>query len=182
MKDLFICCAFVLSLVLIRPLAFAMQVCGDIYPPESVSLTENCGDDMIDLLDLVTEVEFAMGETSPDDCQASRADVPTGTPPNCLAPDGKIDTLDIMVIIDMLSNRQNCCDYYYSNTLDCTIDEDCYDDLWCTGKERCINNHCIDGILPCDDGNGCSMDSCREADHQGEDSSGICSNECFQKI
>jgi hypothetical protein len=113
----------------VGPLAFAIQECGDVYPPEAVSDAENCGDDTIDLLDLVTAVDFVMEATSPNDCQASRADVPIGTPPNCLAPDGKIDTLDLMVIIDMMSNRQNCCNYYYSNMLTCKGDSDCDQDV-----------------------------------------------------
>ncbi|MBW1824669.1 MAG: hypothetical protein JRI87_08910 [Deltaproteobacteria bacterium] len=48
----------------------------------------------------------------PDDCQAVRADVPTATPP-----DGGIDVADLMVIIDMALNRQDCCSYYYGGVI-----------------------------------------------------------------
>ena len=54
---------------------------------------------------------------SPDDCQVMRADVPTGTPPNCVPPDGSINILDIMVIIDMALNRQDCCSFYYQGII-----------------------------------------------------------------
>jgi hypothetical protein len=170
MKELFVCCAFVLSLALVEPLAFAIQECGDIFPPESVSVAENCGDDKINLSDLVTAVNFVMEATSPDDCQASRADVPTGTPPNCLAPDGKINTLDLMVIIDMMLNRQDCCNYYYSNMPTCEGDFDCDQD---------VDSDDIDPLLadlgrnqyknPCSSANPCNADLNCDAKVDGGD-------------
>ena len=81
---------------------------------------------MVDIYDIMCEVDFALGATTPDDCQAMRADVPTGTPGlmgncpdpeteigGCCPPDGVIDILDIMVLIDMALDRQDCCSYYY---------------------------------------------------------------------
>ena len=176
---IFTFCVFVLSLSLVHSSAFEIRECGDVYPPESASGAGNCGDDVVDLLDLVKEVEFALGETLPDSCQALRGDVPTGKPPNCTAPDGRINAIDVMVIIDVISNRQNCCEYYYSNMQECTVNEDCYDGLWCTGMESCENNHCVDGIPPCDDENECSINNCVEADTQSEHTPGTCSYECI---
>jgi hypothetical protein len=37
--------------------------------------------------------------------------VPTGTPPNCLDPDEVVDIFDIIVIIDVVLERENCCSW-----------------------------------------------------------------------
>ena len=87
-------------------------VCGDVCPP-GTGLANDCGDGVVDIYDIMCEVDFALTATTPNDCQLPRADVPTGTPPNCTAPDGSIDILDIMVLIDMALNRQDCCSFYY---------------------------------------------------------------------
>jgi hypothetical protein len=92
--------------------------CGDVEPGESTTGAQDCGDGDVDLLDIITEVDFALGTTA-DDCQAIRADVPTGTPgygdaPYCKPPDGVINIMDIMVLIDMALDRQDCCTYYYT--------------------------------------------------------------------
>ncbi len=87
--------------------------CGDAYPPESFLMASDCGNSMVDIFDIITEVDFALGRKTPDQCQLQRADVPTGTPPYCYPPDGAIDIFDIMVLIDMALNRQDCCSYYY---------------------------------------------------------------------
>jgi hypothetical protein len=50
---------------------------------------------------------------------------------------------------------------------ECISDEDCennQDGLWCTVAETCIDHTCLPGIPPCDDGNECSVDPCRESD------------------
>ena len=93
--------------------------CGDVYPPESAPGEKDCGNGDVDLVDIITEVDFALGGITPDDCQWLRADVPTGTPgygspPYCTPPDGSVNVLDIMVIIDMVLDRQDCCTYYYT--------------------------------------------------------------------
>ena len=86
--------------------------CGDVCPPGS-GVGNDCGDGIVDIYDIMCEVDFALTATVPNACQAPRADVPTGTPPDCTAPDGSINILDIMVIIDMALNRQDCCSFYY---------------------------------------------------------------------
>jgi hypothetical protein len=88
-------------------------VCGDVCPPGGGANIGDCGDGVVDIYDIMCEVDFALTATTPNICQAARADVPTGTPPNCAAPDGSINILDIMVLIDMALNRQDCCSFYY---------------------------------------------------------------------
>lgn len=87
-------------------------VCGDVCPPGS-GTANDCGDGVVDIYDIMCEVDFALTATTPNSCQLPRADVPTGTPPDCTGPDGSIDILDIMVLIDMALNRQDCCSFYY---------------------------------------------------------------------
>jgi len=92
-------------------------ICGDVYPAESSPGAKDCGDGRVDIFDILVEVDFALGATVPDACQAIRADVPTGTPPGCQDPNGEIDIFDVMVIIDMALNRQDCCSYYYTGVI-----------------------------------------------------------------
>jgi hypothetical protein len=91
-------------------------VCGDVCPPGS-GTANDCGDGVVDIYDIMCEVDLALTATIPNDCQLPRADVPTGTPPNCFAPDGDINILDIMVLIDMALNRQDCCSFYYQGII-----------------------------------------------------------------
>ena len=93
-------------------------VCGDVCPPDDPLLDGwDCGDGSVDIYDIMCEVDLALTTTLPDDCQLSRADVPTGTPPNCIAPDGIIDILDVMVITDMALDRSDCCTFYYTGVI-----------------------------------------------------------------
>jgi hypothetical protein len=99
-------------------------VCGDVYPPDDPGTTAwDCGDGEIDIFDILEEVAFALDTKDPDDCQGPepdlgpRDDVPTGTPPDCIDPDGVINILDVMVIIDMALNRQDCCSYWYAGII-----------------------------------------------------------------
>ena len=87
-------------------------MCGDVCPPGSGSAND-CGDGVVDIYDIMCEVDFALTATEENDCQAARADVPTGTPPDCTPPDGAVNILDIMVLIDMALNRQDCCSFFY---------------------------------------------------------------------
>ena len=92
-------------------------VCGDVWPEESSPGAGDCGDSVIDIFDILEEVDIALNDDA-DACQAGpRSDVPTGTPPYCLDPDGVVDILDVMVIIDMVLHRQDCCSYYYVGTI-----------------------------------------------------------------
>ncbi len=86
-------------------------VCGDVYPDESSPDANDCGDGMVNIIDILTEVDFVLTIEVPSPCQASRADVPTGTPPDCIDPDDVIDIRDIMVLIDMSLDRENCCTF-----------------------------------------------------------------------
>jgi hypothetical protein len=89
-------------------------VCGDVCPPgDDIA----CGDGVVDIYDIMCEVDLALTLTAPNLCQAPRADVPTGTPPWCTAPDGEINILDIMVLIDMALNRQDCCSFFYQGII-----------------------------------------------------------------
>ena len=87
--------------------------CGDVEPAESAPGANDCGDGDVDIFDILEVSAFVLGEKTPDDCQASRADVPTGELPFCEEPDGVINVLDQMVIIDMSLDRPDCCSYYY---------------------------------------------------------------------
>jgi len=72
---------------------------------------------MADIYDLMCEIDFALTAITPNSCQVLRADVPTGKPPNCVAPDGRINILDIMVLIDMALGIQDCCSFYYTGVI-----------------------------------------------------------------
>ncbi len=56
--------------------------------------------------------------------------MPTGTPgrlppgcddavdvDGCCPPDGNVDIFDVMVLIDMALDRQDCCTYYYTGVI-----------------------------------------------------------------
>jgi len=100
------------------PVEVCPIVCGDVCPPDDnpVDGRWNCGDGQVDIYDIMCEVDFALS-TIADTCQLYRADVPTGTPPWCVEPDGSVNILDIMVLIDMALNRQDCCSFYYQGVI-----------------------------------------------------------------
>ena len=92
--------------------------CGDVEPADDpINQGWDCGDSDVDIFDILQEVEFIIHVEDPDVCQAVRADVPTGTPPNCDPPDGEIDVADLIVIVDMALGRQDCCSYYYGGVI-----------------------------------------------------------------
>jgi hypothetical protein len=46
---------------------------------------------------------------------------------------------------------------------ECATNADCDDELVCNGREICVSGECIPGAPPiCDDGVGCTVDSCSE--------------------
>ena len=113
MKKITIIFYFILLISLTGTPCPANQGCGDLYPDESYPGAMDCGDGATDIFDILEGVALALGEKTPDACQTERANVPTGTPPYCVAPDEAINVLDIMVIIDMALDRPDCCSYYY---------------------------------------------------------------------
>jgi hypothetical protein len=78
---------------------------GDVYPPAT------CGDGVVNLFDTLEEIDFKLKIEIPTACQKAKGDVPTGTPPNCIASDGVINILDILAVIDKGLEKQNCIDY-----------------------------------------------------------------------
>jgi hypothetical protein len=105
------------------------QVCGDVCPEDTEPPSGQCGNGIIDIYDIMCEVQFALNADCDDvepigdplgganACQATRADVPTGFPPNCIEPDGCVDINDIMVLIDAALNRQDCCSFFYEGII-----------------------------------------------------------------
>jgi hypothetical protein len=110
----------------VNPGNFCFIGCGDICPPDDPATPEwDCGDGVVDIYDLMCQVEFVMTATTPDECQVQRIDLPTGTPGvfgscpgedvgGCCPPDGMVDILDVMVIIDIAQGRPDCCNYFYT--------------------------------------------------------------------
>ena len=146
--------------------------CGDVWAPESSSGAMDCGDGEVDIYDIVAEADIAIG-IQPDACQLTRADVPTGTPPHCSPPDGTINILDVVVIVDRTLGRVNCCRYF-----ECITNEDCDDGLYCSGTEICDAGSavCQQGNEPCfDDGLFCNgTESCNELNDQCESDGNPC--------
>jgi hypothetical protein len=94
---------------------------GDVSPKNT------CGNGVVDLYDILTEIDFILGIQTPTDCQAAKADIVRyGMPPYCYVPDGVIDIFDAMVIIDKALKKPNCIDYCLEN--DCMA----YLDIACT--------------------------------------------------
>jgi hypothetical protein len=94
--------------------------CGDIYPQDCLDPgCAPCGDDAVNLFDILEAVDIILGYQTPTACQIDHGDLPNGKPPYCGNPagtlncgsDGDIDVLDLLVIIDMAQGRANCCDY-----------------------------------------------------------------------
>ena len=78
-------------------------------------------------------------------CQQPRANVPTGTPPYCQAPDGYINVLDVIVLVDKTLLRTDCCSFFV-----CLSDVSCSDDVFCNGVETCLDGECQPpGADPC---------------------------------
>ena len=132
-------------------------VCGDIYPDKSLEENNygyiggdsNCGDGKVDIFDVIESIDIALDIGVHSDCQLTRADLPTGKPPQCLDPDGIVDVFDILVIIDVVLLRKNCC--YNNGTTECKTNEDCDDGVYCNGAEVCVSGTCKSGADPCPD-------------------------------
>ncbi len=71
----------------------------------------DCGNGKVDIFDVLAAIDITLGIGEYSDCQFSKADVPTGMPPECIDPDGEIDIFDIIVVIDVVLERENCCNY-----------------------------------------------------------------------
>lgn len=76
--------------------------CGWVICPKLCSdLNE---DEIVDIFDLLLLVELIL-----NDGYLLDADLATGTPPNCLEPDGVVNILDIASLIRSILGRKNCC-------------------------------------------------------------------------
>lgn len=52
-----------------------------------------------------------------------------------------------------------------ARVVECTLDVQCDDGLYCNGSESCVSEQCTAGVPPNpDDGVGCTVDTCNEAD------------------
>jgi hypothetical protein len=131
--------------------------CGDVWPPESSPGAMNCGDGVVDIYDIIGEIDLAlMADMSANpgtpealgnasECQLPRANVPTGTSPNyCQAPDGYINVLDVLVLVDKTLLRTDCCSFFV-----CLSDVSCSDDVFCNGVETCLDGECQPSADPC---------------------------------
>jgi hypothetical protein len=88
------------------PVQLCFNPCGDVWPGAT------CGNGIVNLFDILEEIDFALGIEEPSACQAAQGKVPTGTPPDCVAPDDEINVFDVLVIIDKSLDKPNCCDAY----------------------------------------------------------------------
>ena len=107
-----------LPLCELEPGEFCFALCGDINP--SVDPTE-CGNSVVDILDVLDAIDITLGVIAvPTECQWFKGDVPNGLPlpegTGCREPNGEIDIFDILVIIDVVLERDNCCNYTPEDT------------------------------------------------------------------
>ena len=83
----------------------------DVCPPESSPGADDCGNDMVDSDDVFCMQDLLT--TTPDSCQTSRADVPTGNPNiACNSPDGVIDFNDFTEVSDKVVGSPHCLNYF----------------------------------------------------------------------
>jgi hypothetical protein len=147
MKKLVIISVFALVLSLIENPAFAIQICGDVYPPPSSPGAMDCGDGVVNLFDIMKVIDIILG-VEPTICELTHVDVPNGTPPYCGLPpeksdcmgDGYVNIFDVLVVIDKALGKTNCCDYCFGEA-ECMIDEDCDDGNDCT-DDTCNDYSC----------------------------------------
>ena len=100
-----------LPLCELEPGEFCFALCGDINPSEDPT---NCGNFVVDIFDVLDEIDITLGIIAlPTECQWYKGDVPNGLPlpegTGCREPNGEIDIFDILVIIDVVLERPNCC-------------------------------------------------------------------------
>jgi len=94
------------------------------------------------------------------DCNDTEKDINPGEDELCDLIDnncnGNIDEDDG----DCKDNKPYCLE---GKCVECIIDNDCNDTLWCNGEETCIKNKCLDGdLIDCSDDFSCTDDSCDE--------------------
>ena len=96
--------------------------CGDIYPQDCIGGDcggADCGDGVVDLFDVLEAIDIILGLQVGTACQLERANVPNGMPPYCGDPaghpncyrDADLDMLDVLVMMDMVHGKINCCEY-----------------------------------------------------------------------
>ncbi len=88
--------------------------------------------------------------------------------------------------LDCLAGGDPCpgqvCDEATTSCVACNIDGDCDDGLFCNGSETCVANACVAGTaVNCNDGVGCTSDSCNEATNSCDNiaSDAACSDGLF---
>jgi len=89
------------------------KVCGDVdpYVQQPDGTAKLVGDGRVDLFDLFTIIDISLEIITPTADTRNKADLPTGTPPYCLPPDGAIDILDVYAVLYKAMGIQNCCDF-----------------------------------------------------------------------
>ena len=100
-----------------------LSIYGDIFPPGTPG-TMNCGDGVVNTLDIDEGGRIIENMVIPTACQLVNGDVPNGVPEFCGYPpgtsnceiNGVFDIFDYMVIVDKAMGRINCCDHCFTDT------------------------------------------------------------------
>ncbi len=93
------------------PGIFFLGLFGDVYPLSIDGLT--VGDGLINIFDVVRDIQIILADYTPNDCEFTAGDVPTGTQAGgCAAPDAEINISDVMAIVQEILGRDNCLNHY----------------------------------------------------------------------
>ncbi|MDY6973169.1 MAG: CARDB domain-containing protein [Thermodesulfobacteriota bacterium] len=92
------------------PGGFFFGIYGDPWPYDSVSGT--VGDRLVNIFDVVRDIQILIETYTPTSCEFVAGDVPTGAPPDCVAPDEVINIQDVLVMVVNILGRDNCIDGY----------------------------------------------------------------------
>lgn len=113
---------FVLAVPFVLRVNPVLPMCGDIFPPGTQG-TMNCGDGVVNALDIDEAGRIVENVVTPTACQLMNGDVPNGIPEYCGYPPGNsnceingvFDIFDYMVIVDKAMGRINCCDHCFTD-------------------------------------------------------------------
>ena len=92
----------------VDPGSFFLGIHGDPWPFEAGS--GQVGDGLVNIFDVVRDIQMILETYTPTPCEFAPADVPTGAPPDCVAPDEIINIQDILVMVARILARPNCID------------------------------------------------------------------------